>query len=715
MEKINPEEYYGTNKFSQDNMECLELPSNETEPNNEGNEYENQKEQEEEIQNNPNSHYSFTNFPFEQKSSEYYALQYNYEELSKEKEMLMKSLNDEIVKNEQQRNQIEILKQKLNEANHSNNQSQNYSDMILSNNNLTKDNNEYKTKIEGLNKQIELFQGETKKWNEEKEILSHKLIEAENNINKLNELCAEKEKTCNNMIIANKKEKDKLVEEIKNTTNQIEVLNSEKVKMEKENEYLKITKENLYKDIQNKVNEIDKLKETIKEAEKQQQNKQNEDNKGNDNKLLELIKLKDEQIKEFIATNKELEGIVNQYKKIIEKINNENKLIKNELGSKNEKIISLSTSQKVEMDKTLSQLQETNNNLTQNSEQLKETLQKYKTMHKEVEEKLLISERKVEKYKEEIKSINKQLTEKHNELLECKGQLSAKAQISSEQISKLTIQLNQLHYDYTSQTEKYTSIISDKDIQIQNLKFQIDNPQSNPNYTLYQPRLAVQSCLTASKILLENAHKFYTEEYFNNFLDCVDYLRRELTICYQALNQDDNFEVRYNNLMIQYQKRNKECDFLREENRRLEAFCDRISEDNRVYKEINEFICGLIERILKYYLTDDLSQQLNKFFCCGIKLVYREFEMKNIERRIQEGKEILSKVKQDKDKGQYYSLSDEIKEVNRLEKEKNVIQEQMEYFNKGKWEAENHLGLYEKNLLEKRNFQIENQTNNLNV
>ena len=50
--------------------------------------------------------------------------------------------NDEIVKNEQQRNQIEILKQKLNEANHSNNQSQNYSDMILSNNNLTKDNND---------------------------------------------------------------------------------------------------------------------------------------------------------------------------------------------------------------------------------------------------------------------------------------------------------------------------------------------------------------------------------------------------------------------------------------------------------------------------------------------------------------------------------------------------------------------------------------------
>ena len=115
--------------------------------------------------------------------------------------------------------------------------------------------------------------------------------------------------------------KEYIVEEIKNTTNQIEVLNSEKVKMEKENEYLKITKENLYKDIQNKVNEIDKLKETIKEAEKQQQNKQNEDNKGNDNKLLELIKLKDEQIKEFIATNKELEGIVNQYKKIINSLN----------------------------------------------------------------------------------------------------------------------------------------------------------------------------------------------------------------------------------------------------------------------------------------------------------------------------------------------------------------------------------------------------------
>ena len=142
MENIKPEDFNSSGKFVNPKMESMELP-NETEPEVIEEEDNNDANSDNNI-NYDNSKYAFQQVIDKQYPQEYYQLQNDYQEILKEKELIMKSLNEEMLLNQQQKNQIEILKKKLNDSMKNktkltkNDKDNNYADMVLSISNLSK-------------------------------------------------------------------------------------------------------------------------------------------------------------------------------------------------------------------------------------------------------------------------------------------------------------------------------------------------------------------------------------------------------------------------------------------------------------------------------------------------------------------------------------------------------------------------------------------------
>ena len=52
---------------------------------------------------------------------------------------------------------------------------------------------------------------------------------------------------------------------------------------------------------------------------------------------------------------------------------------------------------------------------------------------------------------------------------------------------------------------------------------------------MHNPKLAIKTCLTTSKILIDTSHNFFKDNYkdYQKFLDSLNELRRELKVCYQ--------------------------------------------------------------------------------------------------------------------------------------------------------------------------------------
>lgn len=702
MENIKPEDFNSSGKFVNPKMESMELP-NETEPEAIEEEDNNDANSDNNI-NYDNSKYAFQQVIDKQYPQEYYQLQNDYQEILKEKELIMKSLNEEMLLNQQQKNQIEILKKKLNDSMKNktkltkNDKDNNYADMVLSISNLSKEKGEYKEKIEQLSQQIEEISKQKNESEEQNSSLHQHLTSVQGDVDKLNETIKQLTKEADDYKITIKDLTEKNEELQKNCKDKKEIednlkeLMIEKEKIEKDNLTLNKAKENLYKDIQNKVNEIEELKKKVATNAKAAP------------ELFEALSLKDEQVKELANTNKELEGIVSQYKEIIEKLNGQNKELLKEKEDITQCLSNTKSSNEQSLKEALDKIQsheEEIRNLSNENLKLKSDIEHYKLNLNEIKAKFSETNIQQKKFISDIEKTKKDYDSIYNELLVSKGQLSTKDQIYNDQIEKLKKQLDQMQVDITNERESMKNELKSKEDIISNLQYQIDNPQSSPNYTLYQPRLAVQSCLTAAKVLLENAHKFYSEEYFNNFLDCVDYLRRELTICYQALNQDDHFEVLFNNLTVKYQKLCKEYNYIREENQRIDAYSDKVNYENSIYKDVNEFNNELTSRILKYYINDfGLKNVLGALWSNGLKMIYKTYDLKEINRRIKEYKEIISKYKAENDKNSYFNVSLEMKELSKLEKEKISYEKQIEEIGRIKWECENKLGILEKNTFD---------------
>ena len=165
-----------------------------------------------------------------------------------------------------------------------------------------------------------------------------------------------------------------------------------------------------------------------------------------------------------------------------------------------------------------------------------------------------------------------------------------------QSINNLNKELSDLKNSISQREKEFYTQLNAKDQKIYELNTQINNPEKTMNYKLYEPKIAIASCLSASKILLENAHKFYSEDKFQEFLESVDYMRRELGICLDSLSRENFYEIELKKINKKYEKILGENIGYRNDNKKLFDLNKILANENSALKNIKEFVDQLFNK-----------------------------------------------------------------------------------------------------------------------
>lgn len=217
-------------------------------------------------------------------------------------------------------------------------------------------------------------------------------------------------------------------------------------------------------------------------------------------------------------------------------------------------------------------------------------------------------------------------------------------EVTRSKLDSITKDYEKLQLDYKDNIEKLQSVnnelsqidkdnavrhneeLNKKDKEIFLLRSRLDNPKEYPNMKYYNPRLAIQSCLIASNHLIEKAHSFYSEKEYHIFLESVDELRRELSICFDALSNGDEIRA----LTIQNEQCIQELNSYKNDNKKLFDYGKELKAEINTLKEYNDIYKEYTKRILGHHISNKaIKDSLNELIGISIDSIelMREYDL----------------------------------------------------------------------------------------
>ena len=605
-----------------------------------------------------------------------------YNKVCEEKAEVIEQLNKEILENEQQKTYIHVLKSSLDNlikktTRNSIINKNNYSTNKELDNNKEKDKNKESDKdnlsyseillmIPKLQNEIALYKVKiTDLQQKNLEILnSKKEIETQyqslnneyNNILKKNNILlnalekSEKEKEEKIKIVKDQEEK------IINLTKNLNELNDIKDK------YNILLKDKAITDNENHqlINDINQSKILLEEiSNKYEETKTTLSNKENDIKHLdEKLNEKKNENEKLTSSNKELNDLVIEYKVLNEKLNTENLFIKQQKEA-NEKhfndsikdkdtninsILENISKLKIEKENIITEnnkLNEEKNQLNNNLNDLKNEYNIILSTNKSLNNDLNINTKK-------ITELNNQITKNQTEI-----------DLYQNQINSLNQQIEKNNNNYDNTLKNFTDKINS--LSLENEKFKLileknvlsKNPDKQSSL-MHNPKLAIKTCLTASKKLIDTSHNFYKDNYkdYQKFLDSLDELRRELEICYQTISSFDNNEREIVNLNNKYNQVYQEMISYKNDNKKLFDNNIKLFNSHEVLQKERDYLIKSLKEILPVYINSrEISEILLKIVYFNRQIIYCKNDLNELNKKIEN---LKLKIKKDNIDGMNY-------------------------------------------------------------
>ena len=160
---------------------------------------------------------------------------------------------------------------------------------------------------------------------------------------------------------------------------------------------------------------------------------------------------------------------------------------------------------------------------------------------------------------------------------------------------------------------------------------------TSQEYLTYNPKLAIRSCLIASKKLIDNSSKSFhdNETEYKKFLKSVESLREELEICFQALSNFDNGEKELIIMNNKYNRLYKEMISYRNDNKKLFDNNVQLYNIHQLLKKEKEYLYKCLYDYLNTYVNSKgIPEKLLQIVNYTIKLMYSKNDLIHMNKRI---------------------------------------------------------------------------------
>ena len=193
---------------------------------------------------------------------------------------------------------------------------------------------------------------------------------------------------------------------------------------------------------------------------------------------------------------------------------------------------------------------------------------------------------------------------------------------------------------------------------------------------MYNPKLAIKTCLTASKKLLESSHNFFKDNYkdYQKFLDSLDELRRELKVCYQTISNFDNNEREIIDLNNKHNNIFNQLISYKNDNKKLFDNNIELFNNYELVKKERDYLIKCLKEYLSIYIhSKEIYDILLKIIYYNRQIIYSQNDLKIINKRIIN---IKSKIQKEN--------IDAISYLEKLQNEKDNIKFNIEKYTKCK-------------------------------
>ena len=163
---------------------------------------------------------------------------------------------------------------------------------------------------------------------------------------------------------------------------------------------------------------------------------------------------------------------------------------------------------------------------------------------------------------------------------------------------------------------------------------------------MHNPKLAIKTCLTASKKLINSSHNFFKDNYrdYQKFLDSLDELRRELEICYQTISSFDNNEREIINLNNKYNQVYQEMISYKNDNKKLFDNNIKLFNSHEVLQKERDYLIKSLKEILPVYINSrEIAEILLKIVYFNRQIIYCKNDLNELTKKIENLKQKIRK------------------------------------------------------------------------